>query len=122
MKDTLKTYKVGKLTVQKRRVDWNRLEETTALEVNDLYTKGKTGYANPEYTLLLDKDIPYTEIVRKAKTFQLLWIKRLRKQLGYRAVKHYVRDQTHINRQLLYTGVLVVNGEIKLSSADWGSP
>lgn len=105
-----RTYSVGPITVTKHAIEWNDLEGSVRRRLAEVEA-GSTVYLNPEYTITATADAPIDKFVRQARRAQALWNKRLARAIGAGARKRAVKRADPANRQLKFTGVMLVNGE-----------
>jgi hypothetical protein len=107
----IKSYKAGEIHVTKHAVEWDDIEQSVMRRLAEVPT-GATAYLNGEYTLTAPEGTPLDAFMKQTRRFLVLWNKRLARVLGAGVRKKMIKQAEFPFRQILFTGVLILRGEL----------
>jgi len=96
--------------VRRFAVDWDDLEKSTSdrvLEIAERQSKGSF-YLNPRFTVVSPEPIP--EFFRRVRKCQAAWCRTMSQVLGSSNRRRAAKRVGPIERQLVFTGILIVDG------------
>lgn len=107
----VKSQMVAGVRVCKYYVDWSDLARETAIRLDVAQKQGHTGYYNPEYSVEFGRREVNKFFIKQARRAQVLWLKRVVRVLGLGGKRRAFRSCSNLDRQLQFTGVLLVEGQ-----------
>lgn len=115
----IRAYDIGTVHVIRVEVNWNDLDGSTALRMEECIRDRGTGYFNPAYTVTPLPGTSHQEFFLQARRALVLWTKTLNRILGGTARrKRQCRRASYVRRRLEFTGVLILDGII-MQPYDW---
>ena len=117
--DVIKSYRRGSVTITKFRVPWEDADPATCTElIVDPYRwfqemeRAPEGfyYLNPGYLVTVPPDSPLDLFVKHARRAQVLWNKQAARVMGRGRRRSMIKAEEPQARQLLFTGIMVLNG------------
>lgn len=106
------------VTVRRFTVNWDFLEENPAREIKLIHQLGKRGafYLNPRYLVACTEPTP--KFIAAARKAQADWCRTQGQVLGPANRRRQAKAADLIERQLIFTGMVIVDGKI-ISPRHW---
>ncbi|MCE9567288.1 MAG: hypothetical protein K8U57_35245 [Planctomycetes bacterium] len=102
-------YSAGPIQITKHHIDWENLPGSVEARLKAVTVDARF-YMNPEYTVTGPADAPLEQFVKQARRVQVLWNKRLARVFGAGGRKRMVKKADPALRQLIGSGVMVLEG------------
>jgi len=108
------------VTVKTHPVNWDDLGEETGARVLEIGGRKLMGcfYLCPMFTISCSQPTP--SFFRKARRCQAAWCRTMSQVLGSSNRRRAARRANPIERQLLFTGILIVNGN-HIDPREWSA-
>jgi hypothetical protein len=112
-------YTIGPVIITRHHIEWNEhgpdLEDFWDLTYNRFCTLPPLGtdhrYLNPMFSLFAPGGVPEAAFLRQANRACTLWMKQLKKTVGYRRVRRFqLRESTAGQRMMVTSGFLILAG------------
>lgn len=106
------------VSVERFSVDWDCLEENPAREVRQIDHRGDRGafFLNPRYRVTCKE--PTAKFIAAARKAQADWCRTQSQVLGPANRRRQTKAANPLERQLIFTGMLIVDGQI-ISPRHW---
>ena len=112
-------YTIGPVMITRHHIDWNEhgpdLEDFWDLTYNRFCALPPLGtdhrYLNPMFSLFAPDRVPEAVFLRQANRAWTIWMKQLKKTVGYRKVRRFqLRESTTDMRMMVTSGFLILSG------------
>ncbi|MBA4066671.1 MAG: hypothetical protein C0501_23790 [Isosphaera sp.] len=91
------------------RHDWNTMADEVRDRLSGLMERHANVYVCPRYTVTAPAGVPADVFVKQARRAQILWNTHAKRVLGGPARRRASREVTPLQRQLLFTGFLILD-------------
>lgn len=120
MVDVIKSYRRGPVTITKFRVPWDETDPSNCDELIESTRKlllevmdapvGIYYYATPGYSVTAPADSPLDRFVTQARRAQILWNRQAARVMGKGGRRRRIKAEEPLFRQLIFTGMMLING------------
>lgn len=117
--EVIKQYRRGPIEIVKFHVAWDDLDpslDELVASTTDRVTaiKDPVGlfYCNPQFLVTAPAETCLAAFVKQARRAQVLWNKHAARNMGHNSWRRRIKHEEPMRRQLLFTGILLVDGRV----------